>query len=611
MKLKKWLAVFAAGAAAVCVLYAGFQIAVDPFGIFGDRFFNWYAYDMTQNPRAAKIAYLNAHHGEYDSYVIGSSKASSLSCEKLNGYLDARFYNLTWYGGKIADECAAAAYLIDNFEVKNIVLLLEPQNAVDLRTDSSDLKERMHCDADGSSALSFYLSYLFCNPEYALDKLDAWFNRSYLVDPTAVYIAETGVYNKQRRDIEAISVMDEYLAKDGWNFPEPETQEDMLYIDECVEEVRQLKALCAQEGIRLIVLLAPQYRSEFSVYPPEQRREFWRSLAGVTDFWDFSGLNSVNCDPRYFYDWQHFRNCAGDMALARMFGGEDCFVPEDFGVYVTGDTVEQRLAEFEREPDIGENSRRVPVLMYHSVTEDPSDLNDATLMADTLRSHLEALREAGYESVSYGDLVRYVQNGVPLPEKPVVITFDDGYANNLTLAAPMLEEYGFSAQIAVIGCSVGKDTYKDTGEAMTPHFSLEEAQPWIDAGIINLHSHSYDMHQVESRDGMGCRAGLIPLDGESEEEYTAAVRADHERAYEQLTQAGPADTAVFTYPYGRYSELSEVLLSELGVSVTVSTNPGVAEIVRGLPQSLRVLDRINVTNDITPEALLAEMQHVN
>ncbi len=609
MKLKKWLAVFVGGVAAVCVLHAVFQIVVDPFGIFGDRFFDWYDYDMTQNPRAAKIAYLNRHHDEYDSYVIGSSKASSLSCEKLNEYLDARFYNLTWYGGKIADECAAASYLIDHFTVKNIVLLMEPQNAQDFRTVSSDLKERMHCDADGSSKLSFYLSYLFCNPAYAIDKLEAWFDRSYLVEPEAVYIAETGVYNKQRRDIEPISVMDEYLARDGGDFPGFQEQENMPLIDECMEEVQRLKALCEQNGIQLIVLLAPQYQSEFLAYPLEQRRNFWRALAEVTDFWDFSGLNSVNCDPRYFYDQKHFRNCAGDMVLARMFGGEDLFVPEDFGVYVTSDTVEQRLAGSERRSEIGNNSRRVPILMYHSLTEDPSDLNGATIMADTFRSHLKALREAGYRSVSYEDLVRYVQNGVPLPERPVVITFDDGYADNLTLGAPILKEYGFSAQIAVIGCSVGKDTYKDTGEAMIPHFSLEEAQPWIDAGIITLNSHSYDMHQVELRDGAGCRAGVIPLEGESEEDLIAAVRADHEQSAAQLAQTGADGVAVFTYPYGKYSEVSEALLNELGVTVTVSTDPGIAEIVRGLPQSLRVLDRIAVTNDITPETLLAKMQH--
>ncbi len=611
MKLKKWIAVFAGGVSAVCVLYAFFQIAIDPFGIFGDRIFNWYAYDMTQNPRAAKIAYLNRHHDKYDSYVIGSSKASSLSCEKLNQYLDAKFYNLTWYGGKIADECAAASYLIGNFNVKNIVLLLEPQNAQDFRTVSSDLKERMHCDADGSSKLSFYFSYLFCNPAYAIDKLDAWFNRSYLVEPEAVYIAETGVYNKQRRDIEPISTMDGYLARDGGNFPEPQNQESMPLITECIEEVNQLKALCEQNGIRLVVLLAPQYESEFLAYPLEQRQNFWRALSEVTDFWDFSGLNSVNCDPRYFYDRKHFRNCAGDMALARMFGGEDCFVPEDFGVYVTRDNVGRRLTEFERKPETGKNSVRVPILMYHSLTDDPSDLNSATIMGDTFRSHLKALHEAGYESVSYEDLARYVQNGVQLPEKPVVITFDDGYANNLTLGAPMLKEYGFSAQIAVIGCSVGKNTYKDTGEAMTPHFSLEEAQPWIDAGVINLNSHSYDMHQVELRDGAGCRLGVIPLDGESEEDFIRAVRADYEKSANQLAQAGLDKVAVFTYPYGKYSEVSEALLDEMGVVVTVSTDPGAAEIVRGLPQSLKALDRIAVTNDITPETLLSKMQQMN
>ena len=84
--------IFAASAAVSAALLAGFNVAVDPFGVFGDKIFDWYAYDMTQNPRIAKIAYLDEHHGEYDSYIIGSSKTSSYSVEKLNEYTGARFY---------------------------------------------------------------------------------------------------------------------------------------------------------------------------------------------------------------------------------------------------------------------------------------------------------------------------------------------------------------------------------------------------------------------------------------------------------------------------------------------------------------------------------------
>ena len=52
------------------------------------------------------------------------------------------------------------------------------------------------------------------------------------------------------------------------------------------------------------------------------------------------------------------------------------------------------------------------------------------------------LRDAGYTSVGYADLIEFVNGDGKLPEKPLLITIDDGYQNNLDLAAPLLEKYG-------------------------------------------------------------------------------------------------------------------------------------------------------------------------
>ena len=97
MGIKKWLVWFAGTCVVLTVLFGLYNVLIDPFGVCGDRVIDWYAYDMTQNPRVAKLAYLERYHGEYDSFVIGSSKVSSISCEDLNGYLNARFYTIIWF----------------------------------------------------------------------------------------------------------------------------------------------------------------------------------------------------------------------------------------------------------------------------------------------------------------------------------------------------------------------------------------------------------------------------------------------------------------------------------------------------------------------------------
>lgn len=88
-----------------------------------------------------------------------------------------------------------------------------------------------------------------------------------------------------------------------------------------------------------------------------------------------------------------------------------------------------------------------------------------------------------------------MEKGEALPEKPVVITFDDGYQSNYEYAYPILKKYGMKATIFVIGSSVGKDEYKDTGLPMLPHFGVSEAREMENSGLISIQSHTYDLHQ--------------------------------------------------------------------------------------------------------------------
>ena len=68
MSSKKWVLVFLVTVFVLAALLAGLNLATDPFGAFGDRLLHWFSYDETNNPRVAKLSYLEQHHGEYDSY---------------------------------------------------------------------------------------------------------------------------------------------------------------------------------------------------------------------------------------------------------------------------------------------------------------------------------------------------------------------------------------------------------------------------------------------------------------------------------------------------------------------------------------------------------------
>ena len=612
MRIKKWLTGFFAALVFCCAVWAGYNFLLDPFGVFGDRLLDWYDYNMTMNPRAAKIAYLDRRFDRYDSYVLGSSKASSLPVEELNSYLGASFYNMTWYGGDLKDELDALRYLLDHDDVKNIVLALDPMDATNFDTESDPIKGNMHCKADGSSPLLFYGKYLFATPSYGWDKLSSRAKAGYLIDPSHVYRSETGVYNKQLRDTSRISGMEEYLAFENnrlWIGPL-----QMRTASEALNAVQEIVSLCDANSVHLIVIGVPLYREEFEQYDRAEMTRFWSGVAGITEFYDFWGYHPICNDLRFFYDTNHFRNDVGRMMLAYVFHDGSRYIPSGFGHVTNAENVSAHIVSVYESAEADANAdsyvAAVPVLMYHAFTDDPEQVIDTFTLREDFDAQLTSLCGAGYQTVSLAQLVDYVDHGAPLPEKPIVITIDDGYADNLSIAAPTLAQHDCSAEIFVIGCSIGKDTYKDLGEPIIPHFSLSDAREWVEAGVVRIHPHSYDMHQTQALDGADCRRGVLKSDGESEESYISALTEDYRLCTAQIKSEFAEDCPAFAYPYGLYDNLSEVVLRSLGVRVTLSTNEGVNEIIKGLPQSLVQLQRIDVAGGTSGQALLTHLEEL-
>ena len=595
---KGWLALFALSvvvlAAALCV----FNVVTDPFGVFGDRVLGWWSYDETNNPRAAKFSYLEQHHDEYDSYIIGCSSTSSYPKEQLDEYFGADFYNLIMYGADMLDVEQYVRYLLDNYTVKNLVLNVYIDNGCDYDREADPLTDAMPWQVDGSSPLGFYARYLFADPRYGWTKLMKLRTDSVIQDVHDVFEVDSGAYDKSRRDVEPIDSMESYLT----NYPVfanyPQSAPVMDETENCMRSIAVIRDLCEAAGVNFMVVSAPVYYDYLMQFERAQVDDFYTSLAEVTPYWDFT-MSSVSREPRYFYDATHFRNCVGKMALARTFGDDTVYIPADFGVYVTPENAAEHVAGYwdVPEPDPAQYTKKVPILMYH-------DLEGDSLPAAQLEEQIAALAGAGYTAVSFEDLRSYVEQGTELPDKPVLITFDDGYLSNMTYGLPILEKYGMQATIFVIGCSVGKDTYKDTGVAMRPHFSLEQAKEMMDTGYITIGSHGWDLHEVEGRDPDPIRRGILRRADETEEEYIAFLQEDIRRENELLHPILGKDADILAFPYGVHDTLSEMLLHDAGIYATVTTWPGENTIVKGIPQSLLCMNRYDITEEVSGEGLL-------
>ena len=78
----------------------------------------------------------------------------------------------------------------------------------------------------------------------------------------------------------------------------------------------------------------------------------------------------------------------------------------------------------------------------------------------------------------------------------------------------------------MIGVSVGRNTYKDTGIPITPHFSLEQAAEMEASGLISIQSHGYDVHEHRKLDPPPLRHGILRREDETEEDYLAFLHDD-------------------------------------------------------------------------------------
>jgi peptidoglycan/xylan/chitin deacetylase (PgdA/CDA1 family) len=116
-------------------------------------------------------------------------------------------------------------------------------------------------------------------------------------------------------------------------------------------------------------------------------------------------------------------------------------------------------------PDGVARELHVPILMYHYISTPPADADiyrkDLSVTPERFESHLRYLVDAGYEVVTLDDLLYALTQGRPLPAKPVILTFDDGYEDNYLNAFPLLQKHGMIGHFFVISdfVSAGRPEY--------------------------------------------------------------------------------------------------------------------------------------------------------
>ena len=207
--------------------------------------------------------------------------------------------------------------------------------------------------------------------------------------------------------------------------------------------------------------------------------------------------------------------------------------------------------------------------MYHDVVEgDGSGCNDWTITTGRLREDLQWMTDQGFTFY----LPRELAQGVPLAEKSVMITFDDGYASNYTLAFPLLKEFGAKAVISPI-----------VQEGVPGYLTWDMCREMAASGLVEFGSHTYDLHGADDQ-------GIRRLEGECQADYEARVLPDLQTSIDLLSAELGQPVTFFAYPNGKTEPWAVQFLAE-HFSVTVTTAHGPADLSGGLYR----LPRHNVT----------------
>ena len=243
---------------------------------------------------------------------------------------------------------------------------------------------------------------------------------------------------------------------------------------------------------------------------------------------------------------------------------------------------------------------KLPIIMYHSVLK--SKKSKYIVTPEQLENDLKYIKEEGYTTITMTDLIEYVYKDKPLPEKPIMITFDDGYYNNLTYAAPLLKKYDMKAVISIVGKYTDDFTRTNEANVNYGHLRWEDINLLINEGTIEFQNHSYNLHSTS-----GKRKGSMKKKGESLEEYTKLLKEDIMKLQEEFNENTNYTPNTFTYPFGAVSKDSVESIKELGFKASLSVSDKVNYITKD-QDSLYLLKRFNRSGTKSTESFFKKIE---
>jgi len=280
-----------------------------------------------------------------------------------------------------------------------------------------------------------------------------------------------------------------------------------------------------------------------------------------------------------------------------------------------------------------EATRSFMALAYHNVEDSSPDQRFVGVTTDRLVAQLSWLQMNGYQAVSIDDLIAARDGGVPLPDKAVLLVFDDGYASFYTRVLPILRAFGFPAVLSLVGewlettgnphvqpvidatspaaPSAGMVQFGDIEVDRSLFLTWDQIREIQASGLVEIASHTYDAHRGTLGNPQGNSEPAVttqifdPKTGTYESAAAARQRleADSLRMVQTIERETGTAPRVMVWPYGERSDLAISVATETGMPITMTLDDGFATV-----DDLAAVPRYLIDPDPTLRQFVANMR---
>jgi hypothetical protein len=330
MKYRCFNLITFAVAVLLCVLFATINYVVDPFGLFRK--------DFRRQKRAPIEHFIKMNHvlnnpTKYDSFLFGSSRVGKIDVRRIK---DGRYYNFNYA------EAVPGEYLKDiqillgmNIKIKNILIGLDDFSYKIDPASHLDTTVRLPYGSKMENIRVYMVSLL------RIPKI-AWIRDFFDEAPVKVFydIHESGMVLHKEEDLRIECNREAHVNDKKFKTP---FHYDGERIADTIRDIGKIKSICDSHHIRLVFFINPIHKTTYLDSDPRQFDRFKRALIRITDYYDFSGLNCITVDNYCYYETSHYRYFVADMIIARIYNETSLNIPEDFGVLVVQDNIEDHL----------------------------------------------------------------------------------------------------------------------------------------------------------------------------------------------------------------------------------------------------------------------------